>query len=129
VLPLFAFANAGLDFGGMQLADLGRGVTIGIAAELFFGKQLGVLLVTALLVLAGLARLPSGTSPAAFYGVAVLTGIGFTMSLFIGSLAFKEEYAAHLPVDERIGILLGSALSAIAGYLILRFALRRSTPA
>ena len=125
VLPLFAFANAGVDFGGMQISDLGHGITLGTAAGLFLGKQLGVLLVTALLVVAGLARLPTGTSPAAFYGVAVLTGIGFTMSLFIGSLAFKDEFAANLPVDERVGILLGSGFSALAGYVILRFALRR----
>jgi NhaA family Na+:H+ antiporter len=129
VLPLFAFANAGVDFGGMQLSDLGHGITLGTAAGLFLGKQLGVLLVTVPLVVAGLARLPTGTSWAAFYGVAVLTGIGFTMSLFIGSLAFKEEFVAQLPVDERVGILLGSALSAIAGYLILLLALRRSTRA
>ncbi|HKI65037.1 MAG TPA: Na+/H+ antiporter NhaA, partial [Burkholderiales bacterium] len=125
VLPLFAFANAGVDFGGMQLADLGHGVTLGVAAGLFLGKQLGVALVTVPLVAAGLARLPSGTNWAGFYGVAVLTGIGFTMSLFIGSLAFKEEFTANLPVDERVGILLGSAISALAGYLILRFSLRQ----
>jgi NhaA family Na+:H+ antiporter len=124
VLPLFAFANAGVDFGGMQLADLGHGVTLGIVAGLFLGKQLGVMLVTALLVSTGLARLPSGSNWAAFYGVAVLTGIGFTMSLFIGSLAFKEEIAASLPVDERIGILLGSGMSALAGYLVLQWVLR-----
>jgi len=129
VLPLFAFANAGVALGGMQLADLAHPVPLGITAGLFLGKQLGVMLVSAALVLTGLARLPSGTRWPAFYGAAVLTGIGFTMSLFIGSLAFKEEYAANLPVDERIGILLGSALATIAGYLILRFTLRRSTPA
>ena len=124
VLPLFAFANAGVDFAGMQLADLGHGITLGTAAGLFLGKQAGVLLVTVPLVVAGLARLPTGANWAAFYGVAVLTGIGFTMSLFIGSLAFKEEFAASLPVDERVGILLGSGLSALAGYLVLRFSLR-----
>jgi NhaA family Na+:H+ antiporter len=124
VLPLFAFANAGVDFAGMQLADLGHGITLGTAAGLFLGKQVGVLLVTVPLVVAGLARLPTGANWAGFYGVAVLTGIGFTMSLFIGSLAFKEEFAASLPVDERVGILLGSGLSALAGYLLLRFSLR-----
>jgi NhaA family Na+:H+ antiporter len=129
VLPLFAFANAGVAFDAMQLTDLAHPIPLGITAGLFFGKQIGVMLVSVTLVLSGLARLPSGTGWTAFYGAAVVTGIGFTMSLFIGSLAFKEEYAANLPVDERIGILLGSALSAIAGYLILRFALRRSTPA
>jgi NhaA family Na+:H+ antiporter len=129
VLPLFAFANAGVALGGMQLADLAHPIPLGITAGLFLGKQVGVMLVSVPLVLAGLARLPSGTGWPAFYGAAIVTGIGFTMSLFIGSLAFKEEFAANLPVDERIGILLGSALSAIVGYLILRFALRRSTPA
>jgi len=129
VLPVFAFANAGVALGGMQLADLTHPIPLGITFGLFFGKQVGVMLVSVPLVLAGLARLPSGTRWPAFYGAAVITGIGFTMSLFIGSLAFKEEFAANLPVDERIGILLGSALSAIVGYLVLRFALRRSTPA
>jgi len=128
VLPLFAFANAGVSFSGMQLADLGHSITFGIAAGLFFGKQLGVMLVAALLVLAGLARLPSGTRWTAFYGAAILTGIGFTMSLFIGGLAFKEEFVADLPVDERVGILLGSAASALAGYWVLRFARSAASP-
>ena len=124
VLPLFAFANAGVSFQGMQLADLGHGVPLGITAGLFFGKQIGVMLIAAPLVAVGLARLPSGSTWGSFYGMAILTGIGFTMSLFIGSLAFKEELAVSLPVDERIGILLGSALSAVAGYLVLRWSLR-----
>ena len=128
VLPLFAFANAGVSFAGMQLADLGHSITFGIAAGLFAGKQLGVMLVAALLVLAGLARLPSGTSWTAFYGAAILTGIGFTMSLFIGGLAFKEEFVADLPVDERVGILLGSAAAALAGYFVLRFAPPAASP-
>jgi len=127
VLPLFAFANAGVAFEGMRLAELAHPIPLGITAGLFLGKQVGVMLISVLLVGAGLARLPSGTRWPQFYGVAVITGIGFTMSLFIGSLAFKEEFAANLPVDERIGILLGSALSAIVGYLILRFVPRRST--
>lgn len=125
VLPLFAFANAGVSFDGMQLADLGHGVPLGITAGLFFGKQIGVMLIAAAIVAMGLARLPSGSTWGSFYGVTILTGIGFTMSLFIGSLAFKEELAVSLPVDERIGILLGSALSAVAGYLVLRWSLRR----
>ena len=124
VLPLFAFANAGVSFAGMSLADLGHGITLGIAAGLFLGKQLGVMLVAALLVYTGLARLPAGASWGAFYGASVITGIGFTMSLFIGGLAFKEEFVANLPVDERVGILVGSAASALVGYLVLRFALR-----
>jgi NhaA family Na+:H+ antiporter len=125
ILPLFAFANAGVSFDNMQIADLTHSVPLGITAGLFLGKQLGVMLVVIALVAMGMARLPSGANWASFYGVALITGIGFTMSLFIGSLAFKEEFAAQLPVDERVGILLGSALSAVGGYLVLRYSLRR----
>ncbi len=121
VLPLFAFANAGVSFQGMALQDLGHSITLGIAVGLFLGKQLGVMSVAALLIALRMARLPQGASWTSFYGVAVITGIGFTMSLFIGGLAFKEN-AAELAVDERVGILLGSAVSAIVGYLVLRFA-------
>ncbi|MBE0621461.1 MAG: Na+/H+ antiporter NhaA [Burkholderiales bacterium] len=127
ILPLFAFANAGVSFDNMQFADLAHSVPLGITAGLFLGKQIGVMLVVIPLVAMGLARLPSGANWASFYGVALITGIGFTMSLFIGSLAFKEEFAAQLPVDERVGILLGSALSAVAGYLVLRYSLHRRT--
>jgi len=124
VLPLFAFANASVSFDNMQFADLAHSVPLGITAGLFFGKQIGVMLVVFALVSMGLARLPSGANWASFYGVALITGIGFTMSLFVGGLAFKEEFAAQLPVDERVGILLGSALSAVGGYLVLRYSLR-----
>jgi NhaA family Na+:H+ antiporter len=120
VLPLFAFANAGVSFAGMALADLAHPITTGIALGLFLGKQAGIMAISGALILVGWARLPKGATWGSFYGVAVLTGIGFTMSLFIGSLAFKGELAVALPVDERVGILLGSAVSAIAGYLILR---------
>ncbi len=119
VLPLFAFANAGVSFEGMALADLMHPITAGIALGLFVGKQAGIMAVSGALIAAGWARLPKGSTWGSFYGVAVLTGIGFTMSLFIGSLAFKSEQALALPVDERVGILLGSAISAIVGYLIL----------
>jgi NhaA family Na+:H+ antiporter len=125
VLPLFAFANAGVPFDGMSLGDLTHTVPLGIALGLFFGKQLGVMLVAALLVGLKAARLPQGATWGSFYGVAVITGIGFTMSLFIGGLAFKEEFAANLPVDERVGILLGSGISAVVGYLILLWATSR----
>ncbi|MFZ9196606.1 MAG: Na+/H+ antiporter NhaA [Burkholderiales bacterium] len=121
VLPLFAFANAGVSFEGMSLQDFGHSITLGIAVGLFLGKQLGVMSVAVLLIALRLARLPQGATWASFYGIAVITGIGFTMSLFIGGLAFKEN-AAELAVDERVGILLGSAVSAIIGYLVLRFA-------
>jgi len=123
VLPLFAFANAGVSFDGLTVADLQHSVSLGIAAGLFLGKQLGVLAAAVALIAAGVARLPSGSNWASFYGAALLTGIGFTMSLFIGSLAFHEEIAVPIAVDERLGILVGSALSAVAGYLVLRAAL------
>lgn len=124
VLPLFAFANAGVSFDGMAFADLAHPITAGIALGLFVGKQAGIMAVSGALIAAGWARLPQGSNWGSFYGVAVLTGIGFTMSLFIGSLAFKSDLAVALPVDERVGILLGSAVSAIVGYLILRAVIR-----
>ena len=126
VLPLFAFANAGVSLHGLTLNDLAHPVNLGIALGLFVGKQAGVMAVTALLLGLRVARLPQGATWLSFYGVVVLSGIGFTMSLFIGSLAFHEGLPAKLPVDERLGILLGSAMSAIAGYLILRAALKTS---
>jgi NhaA family Na+:H+ antiporter len=121
VLPLFAFANAGVSFQGMSIQDFGHSITLGIALGLFLGKQIGIMSVTALLVYLRVARLPQGATWLSFYGVALITGIGFTMSLFIGGLAFKEN-AVELAVDERVGILLGSAVSAVVGYLVLRFA-------
>jgi Na+:H+ antiporter, NhaA family len=121
VLPLFAFANAGVSFQGISIQDFGHSITLGIALGLFLGKQIGVMSVTALLIYLRVARLPQGATWLSFYGVALITGIGFTMSLFIGGLAFKEN-AVELAVDERVGILLGSAVSAVVGYLVLRFA-------
>ncbi len=124
-LPLFALANAGVSFQGMSLADLGDPVTLGTAMGLFVGKQVGIMGVAALLIFSGLARLPQGATWASFYAVSVICGIGFTMSLFIGSLAFEGEYSGLLAVDERVGILLGSAVSAVVGYFALSFALKR----
>ncbi len=120
VLPLFAFANAGVSFEGLTANQLLHPISMGIALGLFVGKQTGVMLVTGLLVWLRVACLPPGATWLSFYGVAVLAGIGFTMSLFVGSLAFHENLPVQLPVDERLGILLGSALSAIAGFMILR---------
>jgi len=117
ILPLFAFANAGIAFDGMNLEMLTHPVPFGIAAGLFVGKQLGVFLPTWLLIKLGFARMPDGASWATLYAVAVLCGIGFTMSLFVASLAFVS---GSLPVDERVGIILGSLISAIAGYALLR---------
>lgn len=119
IVPLFAFANAGVPLQGLSLNSLLEPVPLGIASGLFLGKQIGVMVLCGLLIRAGWARLPAGATWLGFYGVAVLCGIGFTMSLFVGSLAFEHE-GGGAPMMDRLGILLGSALSALVGYLILR---------
>lgn len=121
VLPIFAFANAGVSLTGLSLEDLAAPITLGVAAGLFIGKQIGVFGATFLAVKAGIARRPEGTNWAHIYGVACLTGIGFTMSLFIGMLAFD----ARDSLDQvRIGVLAGSILSAITGVVALKLAAR-----
>jgi NhaA family Na+:H+ antiporter len=121
ILPLFAFANAGLDVAAASGAALRSGVAWGIAAGLFFGKQAGVMATVALCLATGLAQRPRGASLRQIYGVAVLTGIGFTMSLFIGDLAFPDpERAAAV----KFGVFTGSLAAAVAGYAILRTAPR-----
>lgn len=119
VLPIFAFANAGIDFGGISSEQVFHGVPIGIAMGLFIGKQVGIFCFCWLFIKLGLTRLPAGMSWLSLYGTAALCGIGFTMSLFIGSLAF-EESGVDIFFDERVGILLGSVLSGVLGYLVLR---------
>ena len=109
----------------MSLASLLAPVPLGIAAGLFLGKQVGVLGASWLAVKLRLAVLPPGVNWAQLYGAAVLCGIGFTMSLFIGSLAFEQSGQANLGAV-RLGILLGSLLSALAGYALLRLTLRRA---
>jgi len=95
-------------------------VPLGIAAGLFVGKQLGVFIFSWVAVTFGFARLPQGVSWQQLYGVALLCGIGFTMSLFIGSLAFEQGGPDYV-IDDRLGILLGSLISGMLGYLVLRF--------
>ncbi|NNF15483.1 MAG: Na+/H+ antiporter NhaA [Gammaproteobacteria bacterium] len=119
ILPLFAFANAGVSFSGIDADALIGPVSMGIAVGLFVGKQLGVFGFVWLTVKLGLASLPHGSTWRSVYGVALLTGIGFTMSLFIGSLAFERGAFDHLAAT-RVGVLVGSILSATAGYLLLR---------
>lgn len=119
VLPIFAFANAGLDLRNLSTEQLFHGVPIGIALGLFLGKQIGIFGLCWLFIKLKLAQFPSGMNFSTLYGTAALCGIGFTMSLFIGSLAF-EETGANLVFDERLGIILGSLLSGILGYIILR---------
>lgn len=120
VLPVFAFANAGVPVLGLAASDLLHPVALGIAVGLFVGKQVGIFLMSALAVRLGLASLGPGLRWSQIYGVALLCGIGFTMSLFVASLAY-EPGAAHAGLD-RIGILVGSLLSASVGYLVLRAA-------
>jgi Na+:H+ antiporter, NhaA family len=117
VAPLFAFANAGVSLDGFSASKLFDAVPLGIAAGLFIGKQIGVFGASWLAIRAGLARLPAGATWAQLYAVAVIAGIGFTMSLFIGMLAFEDPARA---ADVRVGVIAGSLLSAVAGYLLLR---------
>lgn len=119
ILPLFAFANTGISFAGLTADSLLHPVPLGIAAGLFFGNQIGVFGLSWLAVKAGIARLPEGAGWLQLYGVAALCGIGFTMSLFISSLAF-EQGGSVIAVDDRLGILAGSVASALLGYAILR---------
>lgn len=121
ILPLFAFANAGISFSSVNIKDFTDNITIGIALGLFIGKQFGILLFTFLAYILGLGKLPNGVSWGSIYGLSILSGIGFTMSLFIGSLSFEcpdINFCFGL-VDYRIGILIGSFFSGIIGYLIL----------
>lgn len=117
ILPLFAFANAGISLAGTSVESLMHGVPLGIALGLIIGKQLGVMIPVFIVTKMGLASLPKGTNMKQIYGVSLLCGIGFTMSLFISGLAFggiPDEY------DPRLGIILGSLISGIIGYLVLR---------
>ena len=123
VLPVFAFANAGISLAGVGAEQVFHPVPTGIALGLFFGKQIGVFGCCWLAVKIGFTHLPKGMSWASLYGTAALCGIGFTMSLFIGSLAFDASDVKQL-FDERLGIIIGSLASGVLGYLILRRSLR-----
>jgi len=123
ILPLFAFMNTGVSLHGLSFSSILAPVPLGIALGLFLGNQIGVFGTSWLAVKSGLARLPEGTRWIHMYGVSLLCGIGFTMSLFISALAF-EQGGAEIAVDDRLGILCGSFLSAIAGYTVLRLSLR-----
>jgi NhaA family Na+:H+ antiporter len=120
VLPLFAFVNAGLDLRGVSLEQIAGNVPLGIIAGLFLGKQLGVFGFSYIAIKLKLASLPENSNWLQLYGVAVLTGIGFTMSLFVDSLAFPDD-SIYQHID-KLAILLASFLSGVVGYLILRCA-------
>ena len=115
ILPLFAFANAGVSLVGMSLDSFTHPVTLGIAVGLVLGKTVGVFGLTWLAVKLRLAALPSGANWGQLLGVAILCGIGFTMSLFVGSLAFEPGSSAYAGMD-RMGILTGSFFAALIGY-------------
>lgn len=118
IVPLFAFGNAGVPLAGLTLDTWLQPVTLGIAAGLFFGKQAGIFLTALLVIRLGGARLPTGTTWPQLYGIALLCGIGFTMSLFITTLAWPPGSPY---IDQaRLGILLGTCGSAVAGALVLR---------
>jgi NhaA family Na+:H+ antiporter len=119
VLPAFAFANAGVTLAGITIAELVHPVELGVVFGLIVGKPLGVAASVWAATRFGLAKLPENAEWRQIYGLALLTGIGFTMSLFIGGLAFPAE---GYNVDIRIGVLIGSLFSAICGYLLLRTA-------
>jgi len=124
VLPVFAFANAGVSFLGMNSGSLANGVPLGIIFGLFFGKQIGVFGMILLARLLRLAELPKGATWAQVYAISILCGIGFTMSLFIGTLAFEHGDFDLLP-GVKLGVLVGSILSAGFGLLVLHLALPR----
>ena len=124
VLPVFAFANAGINLTEVTLDKATHSVPLGIAAGLFFGKQIGIFGLCWLFIKWRFAELPAGMGWKSLYGTATLCGVGFTMSLFIGSLAF-EETGVDLLFDERLGIVVGSLASGALGYLLLRSSLLR----
>ncbi len=126
IMPIFAFANAGISLTGLSFADLLQPLPLGIALGLFVGKQIGVFGFAWLAVKMNLCRLPKGSTFKHVYGVALLAGIGFTMSLFIGTLAFDDPEHARAV---RIGVLTGSIVSGIVGYIVLRLAGRGSIEA
>lgn len=124
ILPLFAFANAGVSLQGVSLSGLASLLPLGIAAGLFIGKPLGIFVFCWLAVKLGIARLPQDIGFKQVFAVAVLCGIGFTMSIFIASLAFSDADVA-LSTYAKLGILLGSTSAAVVGYGLLRFTLPR----
>jgi NhaA family Na+:H+ antiporter len=120
IVPVFGFANAGVSFEGVSPAVLLEPVPVGVALGLFLGKQVGVFASAMLPIRVGLADVPAGATRVQGYGVALLCGIGFTMSLFIGNLAFPNS--PELIDATKIGVLAGSVLSAVVGYAVLRVA-------
>ena len=119
IMPIFAFANAGVSLAGLSLSSLLEPVPLGILLGLFIGKQVGVMVLSYLAVKLGAAQMPDNSSWLSLYGVSILTGVGFTMSLFVGNLAFAGSI--HYMDGVKIGVLSGSLLSTIFGYFLLLY--------
>ena len=117
IMPLFAFANAGVSLEGLNINSLLSPVPLGILLGLFVGKQLGVFTFSYISIKIGIAQIPNNSNWISFYGVGILTGIGFTMSLFVGNLAFTENM--NYIDSVKIGVLSGSLLSTLIGYFLL----------
>ncbi|WOH38307.1 Na+/H+ antiporter NhaA [Thalassotalea fonticola] len=128
VLPVFAFANAGISLKGVGIEDVMHSVPVGIALGLLIGKQVGVFGFCWLAIKLKFTELPSGMNWKTLYGTAALCGIGFTMSLFIGSLTFEATGLDKL-FDERLGIIVGSLISGIIGFIVLKFSLPKTAQA
>lgn len=124
VLPIFAFANAGINFTGIGIDQIVAPVPLGIIAGLLLGKQLGVFGFCFIAVKLGLAKLPENVNWQLLYGVALLCGVGFTMSLFIGSLAFEQSSDSPL-FQDRLGIVIGSLISGVLGYFVIKNGLNK----
>lgn len=124
ILPIFAFANAGINFTGIGLAEVISPVPLGIILGLVIGKQIGVFGFCFIAIKLGIAKLPENVNWTLLYGVAMLCGVGFTMSLFVGSLAFEQT--AQSPIfQDRLGIVVGSLISGISGYLLINSAVKK----
>jgi len=123
IMPIFAFANAGVSLEGLSLLSLLQPVPLGILLGLFIGKQVGVMIFSFVAVKFGVAQMPDNSSWLSLYGVSILTGIGFTMSLFVGNLAFAENVQYIDGV--KIGVLAGSLLSTVFGYFLLLFSTKK----
>jgi len=123
IMPIFAFANAGVSLEGLSLSSLLEPVPLGILLGLFVGKQVGVMVLSFIAVKFGVAQMPDKSSWLSLYGVSILTGVGFTMSLFVGNLAFAESIQYIDGV--KIGVLAGSLLSTVFGYFILLYASKK----
>jgi NhaA family Na+:H+ antiporter len=126
VVPIFGFANAGVSFAGVTAEVLFNPLTLGVAMGLLFGKLIGVFGSGYLVIRLGLADVPMGAGKLQFLGIALLCGIGFTMSLFIDMLAFADDPLLH--EEAKIGILSGSLIAGLAGWAVLRVAPREIPP-